>query len=255
MNRQRLTPWLLLAGILMPFVADPSGLGVVLQNSPFVDFTDVDYKQFFAAVKQAADGPVGAPSSNWANPQSGAQGDVQSVRAFHRAEGDCRELSGTNTARGRAEPYRITVCKASDGSWRLAPSEPAKASAAPPPDPSGFPVKLPASFTGTLPCADCPGMKYQLEFLEDGSYKLRTTYLEKGPDKKGLSVDDAGAWQLVSYNKRVTLRDEKNGTMTFLIKNPSTLRLVDAKGDEMKSKLNYDLVRDQTYTAIDGFKP
>jgi len=51
------------------------------------------------------------------------------------------------------------------------------------------------------------------------------------------------------------LRDEKNGTMTFLIKNPSTLRLVDAKGDEMKSKLNYDLVRDQAYTPIDGFKP
>ncbi len=253
MNRHRLIPWLLIAASCLPLAHGASGLGQVLQNTPFVDFTEDDYKQFFAAVKQAADGPVSAPAATWSNTKSGAHGDVQSVRAFHRSEGDCRELAGTNTARGRDAPYKVTVCKASDGSWRLAPSEP-QAQAAPPPaaNAAGFPVKLPASFAGVLPCADCPGMKYQLEFHEDGSYKLRTTYLEKGPDHKGLNVDDAGSWQLVSYNKRVTLRDDKNNTVTFLIKDPNTLRMVDAKGDEFTTNLNYDLRRDEAYSPIEG---
>ena len=106
-----------------------------------------------------------------------------------------------------------------------------------------------------LPCADCPGLKYALEFHEDGTYRLRTTYLDKGPDHKGLTADDSGAWQLVAYGARVTLRNDQNKTSTFIIKDADTLRLVDAKGQEFKSKLNYDLKRDASYAPIDAPKP
>ncbi len=160
---------------------------------------------------------------------------MRSTRAFHRGDADCRELRGENTARGKVEPFRVTVCKGADGNWLLAPTEPEpKPAPAPAADPTGFPVKLPASFSGVLPCADCPGLKYALEFHEDGSYRLRTTYLEKGPDHQGLDADDSGAWQLVSYGARVTLRNDQNKTSTFIIKDANTLRLVDDKGDRVQ---------------------
>ncbi len=257
MTRYRLTFWLLLVALQIPLAHGASGMVGLLKNSPFGSFTDADYKQFFASAKRAAEGPVGGDVIKWSNTGSGgAYGQVQSTRAFHREEGDCRELRGQNTARGKAEPFRVTVCQGKDGSWRLAPTEPEKMPApAPAADPTGFPVKLPASFTGVLPCADCPGLKYVVDFHEDGSYRLRTTYLEKGPDHKGSQVDEAGAWQLVSYGARVTLRNENNQINTFLIKDADTLRLLDPKGSEFKSKLNYDLKRDALYAPLDASKP
>jgi surface antigen len=246
-----------LIALPIPLAQGASGLAGLLKDSPFASFTDSDYKQFFASAKQAAEGPVGGDPIKWSNTNSGgAYGNVRSTRAFHRQDADCRELRGENTARGKVEPFRVTICKGADGNWMLAPTEPEqKPAPAPAADPTGFPVKLPASFSGVLPCADCPGMKYALEFHEDGSYRLRTTYLEKGPDHKGLNADDGGAWQLVSYGARVTLRNDKNETSTFIIKDASTLRLVDAKGYEFKSKLNYDLKRDSVYAPIDATKP
>ena len=254
MTRNRVTLWPLLLACLAPLAAHAAGLGAVLQNSPFTDFTDADYKQFFVAVKQAADGPVGGPASDWTNQASGAHGTVQSTRAFQRQEGDCRELRGDNTARGRSEPYRITVCKGADGKWLLAPSEPKPKKqaqpAAAPAAAAGFPRKLPASFSGVLPCADCPGMEYRVEFHEDGSYRMRTTYLERGDNGTGKNIDDTGAWQLVYDGARVTLRSDGNTTTTFVIRDSDTLRLVDENGDEFKSELNYDLKRATVYAPI-----
>ncbi|MGH7742907.1 MAG: copper resistance protein NlpE N-terminal domain-containing protein, partial [Candidatus Eiseniibacteriota bacterium] len=36
---------------------------------------------------------------------------------------------------------------------------------------------FPASFAGLLPCADCPGIRYRIDFLKSGSYVQRATYL------------------------------------------------------------------------------
>ena len=259
-NRVTLLP--LLLACLAPLAAYATGLGAVLKDSPFTDFGDADYKQFFVAVKQAADGPVGGPAIDWSNDASGAHGTVKATREFQRQGGDCRELRGENTARGRSEPYRVTVCKGADGKWLLAPSEPktspkatampsaatpAAAAASAAAVAAGFPRKLPASFSGVLPCADCPGMEYRVEFHEDGSYRMRTTYLERGDNGTGKNVDDTGAWQLVYDGARVTLRSDGNTTTTFVIRDPDTLRLVDKNGDEFKSELNYDLKRAAVY--------
>ena len=55
---------------------------------------------------------------------------MQSTRSFNRQGTDCRELRGTNTARARTEPFRVTVRKAADGSSRLAESDPQQKAAA-----------------------------------------------------------------------------------------------------------------------------
>jgi len=36
------------------------------------------------------------------------------------------------------------------------------------------------TYQGTLPCADCPGIRYVLTLKEDNSYQLKTQYLERG---------------------------------------------------------------------------
>lgn len=257
MNRNRVTLWVLLIACQIPLAHGASGLGPVLKNSPFANFTEADYKQFFAGAQQAADGPVGGPGIDWSNAASGARGSVKSTRAFQRPEGDCRELRGDNTARGRSEPFRVTVCKGADGKWLLAPSEPSpKAAPSAATTKPGFPILLPASFSGVLPCADCPGLNYLIEFHDDGTYRLRKTYQGRGAGGAGENVEEAGAWQLVPpENQRVTLRNDTNATITFIIKDGDTLRLVDAKGHEFKSKLNYDLKRAAMYAPIPAANP
>ena len=244
MPRNLVTIWIISTAILGPVAAFASGLGAVLEGSPFASFSDADYQQFFASVQRAADGPVGGQSIDWSNTASGAHGTVKATRAFRRPEGDCREMKGENTARGRAEPFRVTVCKGKDDKWLLAPNEPYQKPAPPAAVASpGFPAALPASFSGVLPCADCQGIDYALELNADGNYRLRMTYLGRGAGGAGESVDDAGAWQLVWSGERVTLRSDRNTTVTFAIKDADTLRLLDANANEINSTLNYDLKR------------
>ena len=52
---------------------------------------------------------------------------------------------------------------------------------------------LPASFSGELPCADCPGIRYALNLFPDKSFFLGTTYSGRG---EGKPVDDIGRWNL-----------------------------------------------------------
>ena len=114
MIQHRVTPWIALIGSILLVIQVPCAsaqTGLTLQNSPFSQFDDEDYRQFFAAVGQAANGPVDGPAVNWVNAASGAHGSVNVTRAFQRPEGDCRDLQGENTARGRSEPFRVAVCK------------------------------------------------------------------------------------------------------------------------------------------------
>ncbi len=253
MYRHRASPWVLLwaaTALAVGSLPAAPGTGNTFANSPLAQFTDEDYKQFFDSVRKAASGEPGGAPVDWANAASGAHGTVRYTRALQRPEGDCREMQGKITVRNQTEPYRITVCKDPQGEWRLATNSPA-ASVAPAPK-TGFPRSLPASFEGVLPCADCPGMAYRIDFRDDGSYRMRTTYQERGANGSGKDVDEAGAWQLVLDNKRVTLRSDANTTMTFAIRDPDTLRLLDKSGHEFKNKLNYDLKRNPTYTPIEA---
>ncbi len=257
MYPHRVTLWIWLLGAVLLVVRDAPALAQtgLTPSSPFSKFSDEDYKEFFASVQRAANGPVGGPAIDWANAASGAHGNVKSVRAEQRPEGDCRELQGRNTTRGLSEPYRVLFCKDTKGEWRLLSTLPrGKSSTSAATAKAGFPTTLPASFSGVLPCADCPGMEYHVDFHDDGSYRMRTTYHERGPNGSGKDVDDAGAWQLVMDNTRVTLRSDSNTTTTFEIVDPDTLRLLDKGGNEIKTRLNYDLKRATTYAPIEPAK-
>lgn len=105
---------------------------------------------------------------------------------------------------------------------------------------------LPASFMGTLPCADCPGIRYQVDLLPDHRFVSRMTY-----EERNTRFDDRGRWQLAGDGKILILHGGGGAQQKFAVQNGDTLRQLDRGGHEIVSKLNYDLKRAPTFTLIE----
>ena len=107
---------------------------------------------------------------------------------------------------------------------------------------------LPATFAGELPCADCPGIRHQLNLLPEGAFFLRRTYLERAPDHV---IDDIGGFLIDSDGRRLVLRAGREAPIQLAIQDSDTLRLLDLEGQEIVSELNYDLTRAATFVPLD----
>ncbi len=99
---------------------------------------------------------------------------------------------------------------------------------------------LPGSFTGTLPCADCPGIDWQLDLLADGSYQLRRTYQDRPP---GNALEAIGRWARGSDRRSLVLVGSQDEPIALEIRDHDTLRLMDRNGRPIRSTLPYDLTR------------
>jgi copper homeostasis protein (lipoprotein) len=108
---------------------------------------------------------------------------------------------------------------------------------------------LPATFAGTLPCADCPGIRYSLNLVPDYAYYLRAEYVGKEPL---TASDDIGRWTVSSDGHGLVLQGSQEKTLRFLLKDPNRLRKLDIQGREIHSILNYDLAREPGFV---GFEP
>ncbi len=97
-------------------------------------------------------------------------------------------------------------------------------------------LDLPASFTGVLPCADCPGVKHHLNLWPDQVFHLRQTYLEKN-----ARFDDIGRWSVDPERQALILRGGREMPLQFEIKNSETLRKLDIQGRPIESGLPYEL--------------
>jgi copper homeostasis protein (lipoprotein) len=100
--------------------------------------------------------------------------------------------------------------------------------------------KLPARFEGELPCADCPGIHYRLDLLEDRVFFLRMTYLGRGAD---AIFDLIGTWTLSSDDSRLVLFGGTEAPIFFRLVDRDTVRKLDIEGREIESDLDYDLRR------------
>jgi copper homeostasis protein (lipoprotein) len=107
---------------------------------------------------------------------------------------------------------------------------------------------LPATFVGELPCADCPGIRYQLELFPDQAFFLRMTYLGKGED---ASFYDIGSWMVTSDQRTLALFGSQEEQLKFAIKDTNTLRKLDLEGREIASSLNYELRRTQDQSPLE----
>lgn len=102
---------------------------------------------------------------------------------------------------------------------------------------------IPAAFSGTLPCADCPGIDTQLHLLPDGVFFLRQKYR----DRENGVVDDIGRYIISSDRNQLSLHGghgEQGAPLRFAIQGPDALRMLDRDGGHIKSELNYTLARE-----------
>ena len=108
-----------------------------------------------------------------------------------------------------------------------------------------FPQPLPASYVGTLPCADCPGIDTRLNLLPDGQFQLRMTYQER----EGAGFEQIGLW--TSEKGKLILKDGDKVIEQFQIRGKThELLKLDMQGQPIPSKLNYALQHKNVYQPM-----
>jgi copper homeostasis protein (lipoprotein) len=105
---------------------------------------------------------------------------------------------------------------------------------------------LPARFVGEIPCADCAGIRYQIDLLPDRVFFSRMTY-----EGRNTSFDQIGNWSVPPEGGRLVLTGAGQNTAQFSLPAPGRLRMLDRTGKEIESKLNYELIRDDKLAALD----
>ena len=95
---------------------------------------------------------------------------------------------------------------------------------------AGFdPRAFAGSFSGTLPCADCPGIDEQLVLGADGSFTLSDTYRER----PGSAFETRGSWSLEPGGQRLRLDPGSKDAQDrlFAIEDDDTLVSLGADGE------------------------
>ncbi|ERI85314.1 Lipoprotein NlpE [Bacteroides pyogenes] len=81
------------------------------------------------------------------------------------------------------------------------------------------------TYEGTLPCADCPGIKTTLKINDDTTYDLRSEYLEK---KDGV-FEESGTFNLLEGNV-IELVTPSSGDKTYYKVLENAVALSDKEG-------------------------
>ena len=106
---------------LMPTLAvGQVGWGTAMKGGPFLEFRGEDWSIFQSAVVRAAEG-LPNDVSTWSNAKTKAHGDVKVIKQSERPGlGECRDLRGQASARGRTGPFAITLCRQPGQQWKIA---------------------------------------------------------------------------------------------------------------------------------------
>ncbi|MEF9944625.1 MAG: copper resistance protein NlpE N-terminal domain-containing protein, partial [Burkholderiaceae bacterium] len=112
-------------------------------------------------------------------------------------------------------------------------------------------VKLDQAYTGTLPCADCAGIRTSIVFSQDSggalSYRSEETYLgTREGDRSYGSCGNAvelGGTRLNPWAARMRIDPAfAESRRHFLVLSPTVIELVGANGERAASMLDYKLV-------------
>lgn len=105
-------------------------------------------------------------------------------------------------------------------------------------------------YVGTLPCADCAGIRTELTLLANAgrtSYWLKETYLGKPP--KDATFESGGGFQVepAAHDPKAQvyrLAEARSGEKRFFLKvSDDELQALDRSGRPIDSKLDYSLKR------------
>lgn len=88
------------------------------------------------------------------------------------------------------------------------------------------------SFYGTIPCADCPAIEYELHLHDDNTFDESMLYLERSVDAN----KNDGTYRIEKDSIIVLDRDGKDGFKRFILKD-DTLVILQSDGKEMEGDL------------------
>ncbi len=99
----------------------------------------------------------------------------------------------------------------------------------------------PMSWTGTLPCADCAGIRTTLTLRGDGTYRRSDAYLGTG-ERGDTLFTSVGRWlRMDSETPTLALRSEPDGPQPFQALAGGALRFLDREGRPIDSDLPHRL--------------
>ncbi len=107
-------------------------------------------------------------------------------------------------------------------------------------------LRLPGTFVGDLPCADCAGIRHHLNLWPDQVFHLRRSWLGKE-----RSRDDIGRWYVDPERRALILRSGAEAPLQFGILGPARLRQLDLEGRPIVSDLPYELAGSDTFRPLE----
>jgi copper homeostasis protein (lipoprotein) len=140
-----------------------------------------------------------------------------------------------------AEPATPAADTAPAASTEPAPvateSAPASSAADVPFDVKGFA----GTFSGTLPCADCPGIDTTIALKPDGTYTVHEAY-----QGKPNSFDGDGTWTAEENGQRVRLdpNSKSEQDRLFAVKSNDEIESLDAEGKPLTTSTPHALKRE-----------
>jgi copper homeostasis protein (lipoprotein) len=116
-------------------------------------------------------------------------------------------------------------------------SAPASSAADVPFDVKGFA----GTFSGTLPCADCPGIDTTISLKPDGTYTVHEAY-----QGKPNSFDGDGTWTAEENGQRLRLdpNSKNEQDRLFAVKSSDEIESLDAEGKPIATEIPHALKRE-----------
>lgn len=97
-----------------------------------------------------------------------------------------------------------------------------------------------ASWRGEIPCADCSGILTTITLYPDGGFRAEGAYL--GTNGGGDTVAAAlGRWTFDQARETVRLQGSMEAPQLYAVDPDGALRLLDSRGNDISSNLNYRL--------------
>ena len=90
----------------------------------------------------------------------------------------------------------------------------------------------PGTYSGTIPCASCPGIDMELTLLADNTYELRQVY----QDEKKLEIKNQGSFTWMPDSLGIELQGLKDISNKYLMQDKQ-LVMVGADGKAVEGKM------------------
>lgn len=111
-------------------------------------------------------------------------------------------------------------------------------------------TSLQGTFTGRIPCADCPGINVHLTLRGDSVYNLLWQYLERN-----VEFSDSGKWGIIESNgDKIILLDSKSSHQKtyYLIDNVNNIEMLGNNKKELITVLTIPYIEYGVLYGPDG---